>query len=307
MLLLLALRVPPASAAVAAWAAAGAGVALKLAGRPVGGWPLVLTGVGLFGLAVVVGAVRRGRREDRARLAEQIAATAHERALRTVLEERARIARELHDVVAHHMSLISIQADAAPYRVADPPPELVAALASIRATAREGLTELRHLLGLLRAAAPATDATDAAGPSGAPAPQPSLAQLDALLDSVRAAGLPVTARLHGERRPLPPGAELSAYRIVQEALSNALRHAPGADTRVELAYGETALRVRVTNGPAARPAPPSPGAGHGTTGMRERAALLGGDLAAGPVPGGGYEVAAYLPVPPPGPMDKDRP
>ncbi|MFD9908214.1 sensor histidine kinase [Streptomyces sp. NPDC059063] len=300
VLLLLSLRIRLASAAAAAGASAALGAALKLADRAVGSWALVLTGCALFALAVVVGAVRRGRTEDRARLAEQIAATAHERALRTVLEERTRIARELHDVVAHHMSLISIQADAAPYRVAGPPPELVAEFASIRANAREGLAELRHLLGLLRPDAPGKDAT---------APQPSLAQLDGLLDTVRAAGLPVTARVDGTRRPLPPGVELSAYRIVQEALSNALRHAPEADTTVELAYGRSALTLRVANGRSARAAPPSPGAGHGVTGMRERAAMLGGDFAAGPTPDGGYEVTAVLPAPAPTPTgtDKDTP
>ncbi|WP_037659605.1 sensor histidine kinase, partial [Streptomyces aurantiacus] len=241
--------------------------------------------------ALLAGAVRRGRREDRARLAEQTAAAAHERARRTVLEERARIARELHDVVAHHMSLISIQADAAPYRVPDPPRELVTELAAIRANALEGLAELRRMLGLLRAGAPGDAPADTT-------PQPSLAGLDALLSQVRAAGLPVTARVEGARRPLPPGVELSAYRMVQEALSNTLRHAPGADASVELAYGHATLALRVTNGRATRPAPPSPGAGHGVTGMRERAAMLGGDFAAGPTPDGGYEVAAALPTAP---------
>ncbi|QCX74679.1 Sensor histidine kinase LiaS [Streptomyces sp. YIM 121038] len=289
VLLLLALRVPPASAAAAAVLSAAAGVVLKAAGGAVGSWDLVFFGLVLFALAVLVGGVARGRREDRARLAAQIAATAQERAVRTVLEERTRIARELHDVVAHHMSLISLQADAAPYRVPDPPPELAAAFASIRANALEGLAELRQLLGLLRADAPGAS-------TAATAPQPSLAALDTLLAHVRAAGLPVAVRVDGDRRPLPPGVELSAYRIIQEALSNTLRHAPGAEAAVELSYAPTALRLCVTNGPAAVAAAPAPGGGHGLTGMRERAAMLEGDLAAGPLPGGGWEVTAVLPA-----------
>ncbi|QDQ09926.1 sensor histidine kinase [Streptomyces spectabilis] len=308
VVLLLALRVRPTSAAGAAGIGAAAGVVLKLAGGTVGSWNLVLFGLTLFAVAVLIGGVARGRREDRARLAAQIAATAQERAVRTVLEERARIARELHDVVAHHMSLISIQADAAPYRVPDPPPELAAEFASIRANALEGLAELRHLLGLLRADAPGAS-------TAATAPQPSLAELDALLAHVRAAGLAVAARVEGDRRPLPPGVELSAYRIVQEALSNTLRHAPGAPAEVELLYAPTALRLRVTNGPAVQAAVAAPGGGHGLTGMRERAAMLEGDVATGPLPDGGWEVTAVLPVraaprvsPGPAPTtDKDSP
>ncbi|MEL3947631.1 MULTISPECIES: sensor histidine kinase [Streptomyces] len=302
VLFLLALRVPLLPAATAAALSAALGAALKLLGVGVGSWSTVATGTALYATALLAGAIRRGRREDRARLAEQIEATATERARRTVLEERARIARELHDVVAHHMSLISIQADAAPYRVQDPPGELVTEFAAIRAGALEGLAELRRLLGLLRA----ESADDAPADT---TPQPSLEQLDALLSQVRATGLPVTARVTGTRRALPPGVELSAYRIVQEALSNTLRHAPGAATAVELGYGHTTLTLRVTNGPATGAAPPSPGAGHGLTGMRERVAMLGGDFAAGPAPEGGYEVTATLPThtAPPLSPDKDSP
>ncbi|MGW6981091.1 sensor histidine kinase [Streptomyces sp. NPDC054932] len=289
-LFLLALRVRPASSLAAAVLSALLAVLLKLAGCAVGSWTVIVGALVLFALAVLIASVARGRREDRARLGEQIAATAHERALRTVLEERARIARELHDVVAHHMSLISIQADAAPYRVPDPPQELVTELASIRANALEGLAELRRLLGLLRSDAPDGRAT-------VPVPQPSLARLDTLLGNVRAAGLPIAVRVEGAPRDLSPGVELSAYRIVQEALSNVLRHAPGARTGVAVVYTPTALCLRVVNGPAAHAADPSPGTGHGVTGMRERAAMLGGDLAAGPTPDGGYEVTATLPAP----------
>ncbi|MGX1887565.1 sensor histidine kinase [Streptomyces sp. NPDC055287] len=289
VLFLLTLRVYLLSAVTAAVLSALLAVILKLSGCAVDSWKVIVGALSLFGLAVLIGAVARGRRQDHSRLTKQIAATAQERALRTVLEERTRIARELHDVVAHHMSLISIQADAAPYRVQNPPPELVTELASIRTTALEGLAELSHLLGLLR-----SDADDS---TTGTSPQPSLAQLDALLGSVRAAGLHATIRIEGTVRPLSPGVELSAYRIIQEALSNVLRHAPGAGTSIELTYTRDALCLRVLNGPATLPAGTSPGSGHGLTGMRERTAMLGGDLAIGPTTDGGYEVTATLPDP----------
>ncbi|WP_344535861.1 sensor histidine kinase [Streptomyces albiaxialis] len=318
LLFLIALRNPPR---VLAWTTLTS-AALLLALQTYGAVPWRFTGImlALFALVVAAAAGVRGTREVRARLAEQESALAQERARRTVLEERARIARELHDVVAHHMSVISIQAEAAPYRVADPPPALVTALADIRAGALEGLTELRRLLGVLRS----EDATEAAPEGRIPeAPQPTLERLDDLLAGVRAAGLDVTAVVSGERRPLPGGVELAAYRIVQEALSNVLRHAPGAAAHVELEFAPSALRLRVLNGPARRPAPPSPGVGHGILGMRERAATLGGEFSAGPTPmstpmstptptptpttGGGYEVTALLPVPAAAPTaDRER-
>ncbi|MFJ6017317.1 sensor histidine kinase [Streptomyces sp. NPDC092952] len=274
---------------------------LQLADGGIGPWYFTVIVLVLLALVMAGATAVRGTREVRARLAAQEAALAQERAHRTVLEERARIARELHDVVAHHMSVISIQADAAPYRVADPPGELVAALADIRTGALEGLTELRRLLGVLRS-------EDLPGANSPKAPQPTLDRLDGLLAGVRAAGLDVRAVTSGNRRPLPDGVELSAYRIVQEALSNALRHAPGATARVELSYAPDALHLRVLNGPGRRAAQPSPGAGHGILGMRERAAMLGGELSAGTTPDGGFEVTALLPVPtaPAAPTDKER-
>jgi signal transduction histidine kinase len=189
-------------------------------------------------------------------------------------------------VVAHHMSVIAIQAEAAPYRVPDPPEELASSFATIRASATEGLRELRRVLGVLRAD----------GDAGDPAPQPDLGRLDELVAGVAAAGLAVTTTVTGAPRPLPPGVGLSAYRIVQEALSNVLRHANGSDVRVEIVYRPAALELRVRNGPPPVPPAPSPGAGHGLPGMRERAAMLGGELAAGPDPDGGYAVAAVLPA-----------
>ncbi|MEW1996304.1 sensor histidine kinase [Streptomyces coelicoflavus] len=253
--------------------------------------------VALYAVVVLLGIALRGRREARTQLAEQTTLTAEERARRTLLEERGRIARELHDVVAHHMSVISIQAQVAPLLVENPSDELKENLAGIRQNAVEALTELRRVLGVLRAEHPDVPVAPEAGDGAAPhAPQPTLDRLDALVDNIRAAGLIVTTGSSGTRRPLPPGVELSAYRIVQEALSNVLRHAPGATARVHLVHLPIGLRVEVTNTrPKLAPAP-SQGAGHGLLGMRERVAMLDGTLTAQPMPDGGYQVAAFLPA-----------
>ncbi|MFF7854397.1 histidine kinase [Streptomyces sp. NPDC007904] len=243
--------------------------------------------VSAFALLVVsVWHIRRAAEQE---VTAQQTVTAHERSRRTLLEERTTIARELHDVVAHHMSVVAIQAEAAPYRVENPPPELERAFATIRENAVAALTELRRVLGVVRA-------EDYEAPD---APQPTLADLDALLANVREAGLTVEKVVTGAVRALPPGVELSAYRIVQEALSNSLRHAPGASARVEIGYVLGGLGVRVVNGPAPEPSlvKPSPGAGHGITGMRERVTMLNGEMTAGPAGDGGYEVAVFLPVP----------
>jgi len=237
---------------------------------------------------VLAGVIVRTRRGNREQLAVQERRHEGERAL---LEERQRIARELHDVVAHHMSVIAIQAEAAPYKTPDPPKELVESFAEIRASALSGLNELRRVLGVLRNDAPDT------------APQPGLGDLDGLLESARSAGVTVTAGIGGTPRPLPEGVDLSAYRIVQEALSNAMRHAPGAAVQVSLYYGDAALVVNVRNdcapGNHAAEAPdgvPSEGSGHGIIGMRERATMLGGHLQAGPTEKGEFLVTAALPL-----------
>jgi signal transduction histidine kinase len=259
--------------------------------------PLALA---LFLGVVLLGSTMRGRREARTQLVEQAGITAEERARRTLLEERSRIARELHDVVAHHMSVISIQAQVAPHLVENPSEELKENLHGIRQNALEALTELRRVLGVLRSEHPPNPddphGIAAAAEGAAPhTPQPTLARLDALVENTRAAGLAVTVEIEGEPRPLPPGVELSAYRIVQEALSNALRHAPGSTVRVELTHFPRGLQVRVINSRPQRPAPPSPGAGHGLLGMRERAAMLGGTLMAAETSHGGFAVVAFLP------------
>ncbi|MBT2410165.1 two-component sensor histidine kinase [Streptomyces sp. ISL-12] len=240
-------------------------------------------------LVLLVVAVRHVRREARQEVIAQRTVTAHERSRRTLLEERTTIARELHDVVAHHMSVVAIQAEAAPYRVENPPEELERAFATIRENAVAALTELRRVLGVVRA-------EDYEAPD---APQPTLADLDALLANVRDTGLDVSKAVTGAMRELPPGVELSAYRIVQEALSNTLRHAPGASARVEVSYVLGGLGLRVVNGPtpATSLVKPSPGAGHGVTGMRERVSMLNGEMTAGPTDEGGYEVTVFLPVP----------
>ncbi|MCP9945302.1 histidine kinase [Streptomyces somaliensis] len=234
-------------------------------------------------LVVTVWHVRRAAREE---VTAQRTATAQERSMRTLLEERTTIARELHDVVAHHMSVVAIQAEAAPYRVENPPPELEQAFLTIRENAVAALAELRRVLGVVRA-------EDYEAPD---APQPTLADLDGLIANVRDAGLDVDKAVTGAVRELPQGVELSAYRIVQEALSNVLRHAPGAAARVEVGYVLGGLGLRVVNGPPRGPVKPSPGAGHGIAGMRERVAMLDGELTAGATDDGGYEVAVFVPV-----------
>ncbi|QLI99699.1 sensor histidine kinase [Streptomyces sp. NEAU-sy36] len=271
-----------------------------------GGWggtdyqPTGVAAVVLSAVVVVLGVAVRGRQEARAELVEQTSLTAEERARRTLLEERSRIARELHDVVAHHMSVISIQAQVAPHLVERPPPELIENLAGIRQNALEALTELRRVLGVLRSEHP----EDPEGPYGlgapgtgaAPdAPQPTLARLGTLLDNTRAAGMEVSAEVRGRVRPYAPGVELSAYRIVQEALSNALRHAPGSTVRVEVAHRPDGLHLEIVNSRPREAVAPSPGAGHGLLGMRERAAMLGGRVTAAATPQGGFAVTAFLP------------
>jgi signal transduction histidine kinase len=237
-------------------------------------------------IPLLIGAVVRVRRSGELRLAEQERRHSGERAL---LEERQRIARELHDVVAHHKSVIAKHAQAAPYKTADAPPELVESFADIRASALAGLAELRRVLGVLRTGGLQT------------APQPGLAELDALLDSARSGGLSITVTRSGAPVTLPEGVDLSAYRIVQEALSNAMRYAPGSHVRLHLDYRPEGLALEVRNDAPAVPVlvpggDSAPGGGHGIIGMRERAAMLGGRLDAGPTEDGGFRVRAVLPV-----------
>nr|WSY57846.1 histidine kinase [Streptomyces sp. NBC_00886] len=312
VLLLLAMHVPTRRALAAL---AATGLTTYVIQGLIGGQTYSSTGtvaVAVCAVAVLVGTALRGRSEARTQLVEQVTITAEERNRRTLLEERSRIARELHDVVAHHMSVISIQAQVAPHLVDNPSAELRENLAGIRQNALEALTELRRVLGVLRSEHPENPedpyALDGPGTGAAPdAPQPTLDRLDALIENTRAAGLDVRSDVRGEARPLAPGVELSAYRIIQEALSNALRHAPGSTVAIEVTHLPNGLQLAVTNSRPQRAAPPSPGAGHGLLGMRERAAMLGGHLTATRTFQGGFAIVAFLPrdgvAPPDEPAD----
>ncbi|MGW8984255.1 histidine kinase [Streptomyces parvus] len=287
-LFLLALRVRPrrAVAALVLSMALALFLALRTPSLPHVG---LAASVLVFTTAIVLGTALRSLRLARKDLVVQAELTTEERARRALLEERNRIARELHDVVAHHMSVISIQAQVAPHLVEHPTDELRENLTGIRQNALEALAELRRVLGVLRS-------EDAPAQSTRHAPQPGLDRLSELVATVRSAGLAVTVSTTGEPRPLPPGVELSAYRIVQEALSNVMRHAPGAGAEVVIGHRPTGLTVQVVNSPPEHPSAPSPGVRHGLLGMRERAAMLGGELATGPTPEGGWEVTAILPT-----------
>ncbi|GLW06833.1 hypothetical protein Misp01_19630 [Microtetraspora sp. NBRC 13810] len=240
--------------------------------------------------AALAGIARRARQE-----AAETAA-ARRIAADTLLEhtargERARIARELHDVVAHHISMVAVQAETARLATPGMPAAGAERLSAIGDTARAALTEMRRLLGVLREDAQ----TGAAGPAERrPQPGLSLAELNELLDGSRdASGTGTRLILRGSPVTLDPGVELAAYRIVQEALTNARRHAPGAAVDVELHYTGDTLRLLVRdNGPGP---PASPATGHGLSGMRERAAAVGGELRTGPAAGGGFLVEARLP------------
>ena len=212
----------------------------------------------------------------------------HVEARAAVAEERARIAREMHDVVAHSLSVMVVQAEAAEAMLDVDPERARRPLSSVQDTGRSALGELRRMLGALRE-------TDA---SGAPlAPQPGLDGLADLIESVRAAGLLVSVRIDGEPRELPQGVDLSAYRIVQEGLTNALKHAGPARAEVLVRYGERELELGVSDDGRGRD-PQSNGGGHGLVGMRERVALYGGELEAGPRPDGGFGLRARLPLDP---------
>ncbi|GGT85990.1 sensor histidine kinase [Actinomadura citrea] len=206
-------------------------------------------------------------------------------ARQAVLEERARIARELHDVVAHHMSVIAMQAEAAPYKIPELPDAARQTFEVVRDAAREALTETRRVVGLLRA--------DDEGAERAP--QPGLERLDDLVGAARRSGLAVASAVVGMPRPLHAGVDLSAYRIVQESLSNAARYAPGSRVHVEVRYSADTLTVSVTDDGARSTPEESHGGGHGLVGMRERVAMLDGSLDAGPREGAGWSVVAELP------------
>lgn len=276
----------------AAMSAAFLGVtALLLAAFPNrGSWSSLL--VSAVGTALVLAAaeVVRDRDRTRRRLVEQEQISESERTRRALLEERARIGRELHDVVAHHMSLIAVRAETAPYRLPHCDEDARDEFKAINGSAREALTDMRRLLGLLRG-----DDTSAER-----APQPAATDIPLLVEQ---AGPEVRLELDGDLDGIASTTGLCAYRIVQEALSNARRHAPGSATTVSLHRAPEALRVAVDCAPRlAGPTTAVPrtasnsGTGHGLMGMRERVALVGGEFSAGATPDGGFAVTATLPL-----------
>jgi signal transduction histidine kinase len=258
--------------------------ALLVSPRGGDGAALVIPASLLLAIGWVLGDNLRTRRaylrevEDKA---ERLEREREENARRAAAEEQARIARELHDVIAHNVSVMVVQAAAAGDVFDAQPTKAREALASIEKTGREALTELRRLLGAVRA-------------DDGKVPQPGLGRLPALLDQVRAAGLDVDVETEGEQRQLPLGIDLSAYRIVQEALTNTLKHAGASHAQVVLRYSDDELAIDVTDdgrGPTT-----NGDQGHGLIGMRERAALYDGDLAAGPRAEGGFAVSARFPL-----------
>lgn len=248
-----------------------------------------------FGFAWVLGDSLRTRSAYYAELEERAARLERERAAQsqvTIAAERARIARELHDVVAHNVSVMVVQADGAAYVLNTAPEQTRQALATISSTGRQALTEMRRLLGVLRS-------EDGSGSDYVP--QPSVEQLTDLIEQVRGTGLPVDFTIEGTPRPLPSGLELTAYRIVQEALTNTRKHGgPHVGATVRLTYGEETLALLAEDDGRGSPEElyeggGADGLGHGLIGMRERIGMVGGKLEAGPRLGGGFRVCAELP------------
>jgi signal transduction histidine kinase len=298
VLYLVALRFPRrTSAAVLAGA-----LALTTAGGVAGGWALgqnqvsgvasrLVTSAVVITAGWVIGAAVRQQRAYTTGLAEQAERRAQEQLAegrRAVTEERLRIARELHDVVAHSLSLIAVQAGVGNYVASAHPEEAARALASVEATSRGALREMRRLVGVLRDG-------DPAGPDLGPAP--GLADVGQLITGTADAGVRVVLEVRGTQRPVSPGVDLTAYRIVQEALTNVVKHAQTTASRVVVTYQEDALCLEITDDGRGAPAAAVPTApGHGIVGMRERAGLYGGEFHAGPLPGRGFRVTARLPL-----------
>jgi signal transduction histidine kinase len=228
----------------------------------------------------LVGVLARARRQS-VTLAQRNAALEHQ-AERAAAAERARIARELHDIIAHHLSVVVLQAAGARAsgKAAD------AALEKIENSGRQALAETRRLLGVLR------DTDEETGL----APQPGIGELDALAASVRAAGLPVNLVISGDQAAAPAAVDVSVYRIVQEALTNILKHAGAARADVTIGCADGAVTIEITDDGTRKPGSQAPAGGHGLAGMRERVAIFGGELCAGPRPGGGFAVRARLPL-----------
>jgi signal transduction histidine kinase len=246
-----------------------------------------------------VGDSVRARRTYIAGLAEQAAQRQRrelERVEQSIAEERLRIARELHDVIAHSLSVIAVQSGVGRHVIDSRPDQARDALAAVEKTSRAALQDLRSVLGALRRVE---------GDEPALTPAPGIGDLEGLVDQIRAAGVPVKFHTEGEHQPFPQSVELSVYRIVQEALTNVVKHAGPAEVAVDVTFDDEAILIEVVdNGRGSTNGAPGPdgvgrseeGAHHGIVGMRERAGLFGGSLSAGPRPGGGFRVLARLPV-----------
>ncbi|MEV3896936.1 sensor histidine kinase [Streptomyces anulatus] len=278
---------------------------LRWEAEPGGSWPQVVFVTIImtvpFVLAWVLGDSLRTRRAYFDQLEERAARLEREREAQSkvaVAAERARIARELHDVVAHNVSVMVVQADGAAYVMDAAPDQAKQALETISSTGRQALAEMRRLLGVLR--------TGDAPESGEYVPQPDVEQIEDLVAQVRQTGLTVDFKVEGTPRPLPSGVELTAYRVVQEALTNTRKHGgPDAGASVRLVYFDDGLGLLIEDdgrGAAHELYEDggADGAGHGMIGMRERVGMVGGTLDAGPRPGGGFRISALLPLKPPG-------
>jgi signal transduction histidine kinase len=273
---------------LAAWVALGVGYAAFVWGAWLLGrqpWPNPAAALGVAAWLLLLGTaaeVARTRREQ----AAEAARTRLEESRRRASEERLRIARELHDVLAHHISLINVQAGVALHLIDERPEQSRTALTAIKQASKEALGELREALDVLRG-------VDEHPPRS---PAPTLLRLDELTSRAGAAGLEVRTLLEGDPRPLPAGVDQAGFRIVQEALTNVVRHAGPASATVRVVYGPDALTVQVDDDGAGTPGRRAPTGGNGIRGMRERTAALGGQLEAGPRPGGGFRVLARLPL-----------
>jgi signal transduction histidine kinase len=250
----------------------------------------VVFSAGVYGVGWAAGQVMRGWQRRHEQLGTDLLTLAESTALReqaAAAAERTRIARELHDVVAHSVSLMVVQAGSARLRLGKDPVAAAEALRVVEETGREALGELRQLLGVLRTDSDTTSID----------PQPGLAGIDELAAQLRASGLDLHVEFSGVPRDLPPGLDLSAYRIVQEALTNVLKHAGPTTATVRVSYGAKELNLRVCNDRGRHGGLARAAAGHGLVGMRERVALFGGRLEVCPRPDGGYLVHAALPLP----------
>lgn len=276
------------------WIAAPAAAAVLVLAALVGSRELPFAAESLatvfwVGLTFALGDASRSRRayvtavEERARRAEE---SREEEARRRVAEDRLSIARDLHDVIAHHIAVINVQANVANHLLRTDQESAADALSHVRRSAQTVLSELGTVLSVLRQPADASAPTD---------PTPNLERLPELVASFRAIGLPVTVTESGPATPYDPSVELVAYRVIQESLTNVHKHNPGAATTVLLARADEALRVEVANAPG-RAVVQQPGAGYGLVGMRERVTAIGGTVEAGPTPAGGFHVRAVLPT-----------